>query len=114
MSVLDFHQKNKLRKFFYSRVVLVIVLLVAAYSLYSTWSIYRKMVQSRKDVEQEQSQLLALEAEEQDLNQEIADLKTSQGVEKEIRAKFGVAKPGEDMAVIVDDSSATSTATTTS
>ena len=109
--LFDFQQKKKMREFFYSPIVVVLALLIALYALYSTWSIYRKLLQTRHDAELVQAQVLTLEARNQKLDTNIQDLQTQSGVEKEIRTKFGVAKPGEQEAVIYDDASSTSGAT---
>jgi cell division protein FtsB len=112
--MFDFQQKNKIRKFFYSRPVVAIVLVIAIYALYSTWSIYEKMVQSHQILVESQQQLLALSAKGVQLDGQISELQTQDGKEREIRSKFGEAKPGESMAVIVSDTDSSSTATSTS
>ena len=111
--MLDFQQKNKIRKYLYSRPVVIIVLVIAVYSLYSTWSIYRKMAESKAKMEESEQQLLALSAKSTAIDTQIGELQTQDGVEREIRSKFGEAKSGENMAVIVPDSGTSSAATTT-
>jgi cell division protein FtsB len=111
--MFDFQQKNKIRKFLYSRPVVAIVVIIAVYSLYSTWSIYQKMLHSRQAMEQSQKELLTLATQNDSLDSTISELQTNAGVEKEIRSKFGVAKPGENMAVIVQDSGTSSQSTST-
>jgi cell division protein FtsB len=71
------------------------------------------MLESRDKVATAQSQLLALASKNTQLDGEISSLQTNDGVEREIRSKFGVAKPDESMVVIVSDSDSTSSATTT-
>ena len=110
---MDFQQKNKIRRILYSRPVVIIIVIIALYSLYSTWSIYEKMVQSREAMEKSEKELLTLATKNNQLDADISQLQTSDGVEKEIRNKFGVAKPGENMAVIVSDDDASSSATST-
>lgn len=105
--MFDFQQKNKLRKFFYSPIIVVIFVVLAIYAIYSTWSVYSKMAQSGEDLKKSQEKSLALAAKNNQLDSSISDLQTSEGVEKEIRNKFGVVKPDESIAVIVSDDSAT-------
>ena len=45
----------------------------------------------------------ALQKQKAQLSGDIDKLKTDQGVEDSIREKFGFAKPGEGMIVVVDD-----------
>ena len=61
------------------------------------------MVKSRNNVEQVQKELLILAQKDQELDKDIGDLQTKEGVEKEIRSKFGVAKFDESVVVIVSD-----------
>lgn len=112
--MFDFQQKNKLKRIFYSPIVVGIFIVLAVYALYSTWSVYSKMVQSRKDMEKSQKALLILATKNSQLDSEIGELQTNEGVEKEIRSKFGVAKSGESVAVIVADNSASTSINTTS
>lgn len=107
--MLDFQQKTKIRKFFYSRPVVAIILTIALYSIYSTWSIYEKMVESRKRMEKTQIELLALSARGTQLDTAIGELQTQDGKEREIRSKFGQAKSGESMAIIVPDNDSSTT-----
>ena len=44
-----------------------------------------------------------LELEKEKLSSDIAKLKTEKGIEENIREKFGLAKEGEGMIVIVED-----------
>ncbi len=102
--MFDFQQKKKMRDFFYSPIVVGVVALIALYAVYSTWSIYHKLSETERDAERVQLEVLALEARSQKLDADIQSLETSSGVEKQIRSKFGVAKPGEELAVIVQGS----------
>ncbi len=101
--MMDFQKKKKIRSVLYSPLVVGLVGLVALYAVYSTFSVYEKMAKSRDDMEASQKSLLALDQKNQQIDNEISDLQTSQGLEKEIREKFGVAKPDERVAVIVPD-----------
>ena len=89
--------------------MVIVVIIVAIYSMYSTWSIYQKMIQSKQKMDESQKELLALSAKGGQIDYSIGELRTQEGVEKEIRSKFGQAKSGESMAVIVSDSDASNT-----
>ena len=108
---MDFQQKSKIRKYLYSPVVVGLVLLLTLYAVYSTLSVYQKYAQSRRDMAKAEAKLIELEAKSTELQEQANTLQTQAGIEEEIRAKYGVAKPDERMAVIVtDDHATTSTA----
>jgi cell division protein FtsB len=50
-----------------------------------------------------QEEISLLKERESSLSEEIAKLKTEEGIEESIREKFQVSKPGEKMVIIVDD-----------
>ena len=97
----------------FSTPVLIILAIIAAVFVRAAWNIYVKEVQSRTYLDQAQSQLDGLSAQEQTLKQSVAALNTPQGMDAEIRSEYLVVKPGEQVAVIVDSDDATNTATTT-
>ena len=105
--MLDFQQKWKMRTFLYSRSVRIVLVIIVLYSFYGTFRVYKKKVESERDVEQTQVQLLALSEKERILDAHIANLETPEGLEAEIRQKYSVAKNGENMVIILDDSSNT-------
>ena len=55
---------------------------------------------NRKIVE---DKITELEKSKEKLNSDITKLKTEQGIEESIREKFGLAKEGENMILIIDD-----------
>ena len=105
--MLDFQQKWKVKSFLYSRPVRIVLICVVLYSFFSTFRVYQKKVESEREVEKTEQQLLSLSEKERTLDTSIANLETPEGLEAEIRQKYSVAKGGEDMAIIIDDSSTT-------
>lgn len=102
-----------LRGFTIKRVVIVVVLLVAFVVLIkSLYTLYLRYRESTIEMERARATVVALEAREQGLRDNISDLETARGKEQEIRTRFNVAREGEGLVVIVDDM-ATDTATTT-
>ena len=100
---LDFEQKKKFRGFIYSKVTLVVLFLLAIYGLYSSYGVYLKKVKSQNDLDLVEKRLSELEQKNRQLDNQIEDLQSPYGIEKEIRSKFFVTKPDEKMVVIVDD-----------
>lgn len=93
----------------YSRPVLIVLLLILAWVLYGTWGIFQKERGSRANLVRVQNQLATLEARNRELSVDVARLSTEQGKEEEIRSKYEVSKPGEQLLVIVDKSTTATT-----
>jgi hypothetical protein len=111
--MLDYKQKNKLKNILYSPLVVCLLACLALYCIYSTWTIYSKLEKSRQDLVLAQKQLLTLDAQNTGLDQQISSLQTTAGKEDEIRTKYGEAKAGESMAVIVESDATSSLGTST-
>ncbi len=101
--MLDIQQKRKVRVFMYHRVTLVVLFVLVLFALHSTWSVYRKKIDSEEMKEISAAQVDGLKKRESDLESKIDKLATVYGVEEEIRSKFSVAKDGENMVVIIPD-----------
>jgi len=63
--------------------------------------IYHKEEVARGTVDETRSQLAALDARKASLSSMVNDLDTDRGQEASLRETFGVAKPGEDVIVVV-------------
>lgn len=80
---------------------------VALLSLVIVWlgflvvGIFHKEQVARLTVGQTRAELAALDARKTALSQKVHDLDTSRGQEASLRETFGVAKPGEEVIVVV-------------
>jgi len=100
------------RKSIYLKLVLATLLIIVALSIKAMWGSYQKYSESKATIDNLRAQYEKAESEKERLGSEIARLETKEGVEAEIRGKFSVVKPGEEVLVIVDDGKATETAET--
>ena len=100
--MLEYQQKRKLKKRFYSRTVLISLFILAILFAKATWNVYQKKLESKRNEEKAAAELADLEKRQQALSTDINRLQTKTGVEKEIRDKYSVVKPGEKMIVIVE------------
>lgn len=100
---MEFQEKRKLKKYLYSKVVLVIFLAIIIWLLCSVWNVYKKQDMTRDNLAKTAASLEGLQAREKMLTGEIQKLKTDVGIEEEIREKYGLIKPGEEVIVIVDN-----------
>jgi cell division protein FtsB len=99
---MDFQQKRKLRNIMYSKVTLIILLLLTFFLSKGAWGIFVKALSSKNSLKEIKKEYTDLESRKQILSDDIAELNTEEGKEEEIRSKYSVAKNGEVNIVIVD------------
>lgn len=97
-----FQQKRKLRKFLYSKGMLLALSVISVIFAQSTWKLWQRERETARETEALGNELAALVAKESTLSTRVAALKTERGVEEAIREKFKVAKQGEGVVVVVD------------
>ena len=100
----EFQQKRKVRQILYSNWVLVTLLVITVIVVRASWNVYMKEVTSARYVANAQDSLDKVTADEAQLKNAVDALNTQEGLEAEIRRKFMVVKPGEQIAVIIDKS----------
>lgn len=86
----------------YSRPVLIGLALVLGFVGFGTFRVYlksRTAIAKNNEVKQE---LAVLEQRKKEMEERIARLETPAGLEEELRKKFNVSKPNENVLVIVD------------
>jgi len=102
----DFQRKRKIRRLLYSRSALAIAFILLILIGKATWGLYVKERESRENLDRVEAELSALTERERRLKEDIARLQTPEGLETEIREQFQVAKPGEQMVVLVGEEKA--------
>ncbi len=105
--MLEFREKKRFRGILSSKVTIGILVVLVALLGRGVWGIYSKQliaVENRFEAERE---LAALAAREQFLESEVNKLTTENGIALEIREKYNVRKPGEEVVVIVDATTTT-------
>lgn len=76
------------------------------FALVFSWSVIKligKADESAKNRQEAQDKINELQKEQAQLSSNINNLNTDQGKEEAIRDEFGLAKPGEEMMVVVND-----------
>ena len=99
----SFQQKRRFRNIIYSRPVLVFLVVLVLFFAWGMLGFMDKMTVTRENREIVENKVAQLEKEKEKLSFGINKLKTENGIEESIRDKFGLAKEGEGMIVIVDD-----------
>jgi cell division protein FtsB len=100
--MIDFQQRRSFRKFFYSKITLFFLVIFIFFMAKQVYEIYLKNKISRESLSIATKNYEALKTREKMLSLEIERLKTEAGIEEEIRNKYNVARPGEEVVVIVD------------
>ena len=108
--MLEYQKKLKVRKVMYSNISFVFLLVCIILLAKGVIGIYSKAHESEKNKLTAELEYGKLSERDAVVSAQISDLKTSEGVEKEIRNKFNVTKEGEQMVVIVQKKEDTSIA----
>ncbi len=80
--------------------------LMAVFILFFAWSVIKfagKAQETARNKKIAQEKLTELQKQQSQLGSDIDELNTEKGVEESIREKFGLAKDGEGLVVVVDD-----------
>ncbi len=102
-SHLDFHEKQRARRFLYSPLTFIILAIVIAIAGRGAWGMYQKSRLTDESLAQTKEAYDALVIREAFLQRELDRLATEAGVESEIRERFGVAKAGEEVIVVLTE-----------
>lgn len=89
----------------YSRGMLIGLGIIVLFLGNATWSVYKKWGEAKENRKLDESALTALAAREKHLSAENKRLGSDRGVEEELRKRFGVAKDGEEVFIVVNPKS---------
>ncbi|MBX4198610.1 septum formation initiator family protein [Candidatus Parcubacteria bacterium] len=103
----EFQEKKRFKRILYSKGTIFVLVIAIVFFSRATWGVYKKEQESAANALQAENSLKRLEDRQKVLNDELTKLQTEEGVEEEIRSKYGVSKPGERVLIIVDDQKAT-------
>ncbi len=98
-----FETQKQIKGRIYSRTTLIILLFILVFTAKGVFNIYLRNRESVLARNETAMRLKDLEGRKELLNLEISRLNENDGIEREIREKFNVVKPGENVAIIVPD-----------
>lgn len=101
--MLQFYQKRSLRGWLHTPITLIMLGLVILFMVsvvYERYSIEQEMMSKRAEAE---AHLTQLEARRTELEKKVEYLSNDRGIEAEMRRNFDVARPGEQVVIILDD-----------
>ncbi|MFZ2303903.1 MAG: hypothetical protein WAV98_03905 [Minisyncoccia bacterium] len=102
--MIPFQGRQKLRKILYSKVTLLVLAVFVFFVGRGAWNTHEKAQIARSERNIAERSLTDLESRAFELQASLAHLKTARGIEEEVRQKYTVARPGEEVVIIVDDS----------
>lgn len=99
----EFQEKQKAKRMLYSKPALVLMGIVLMSLLYATWNMYQKSIAPQSNFKHASERLEDLKVRELNLLARIEVLSTEEGIEQELRQKFGYVREGEEVVMIVDN-----------
>lgn len=99
----NFQEKKRLKNILESRLVLIFLFIVLVFFAWGVIRLIAKLRETSKNRENAFLKVAELKKTKEHLSAEIGNLKTDKGLEENIREKFGLAKEGEGLIVVVDD-----------
>ncbi len=100
-------QRGRLTHWLFSPLAVVVLAVACVFLGRAVWNLYGKANETAIKVAGEQEQANELAGSDAALSSEVAHLQTPEGVDETIRSTYNVAKPGEDLIVIVASGTAT-------
>ena len=101
--MLQFYQKRSIRGWLHSPLslaILAIIILFMISVVYQRYTIEKEMVSRREEAE---AHLKLLEDRRAELEKKVEYLSNERGIEAEMRRNFDVARPGEQVVIILDE-----------
>ena len=99
----NFGSKRNWRHVLESKPFLGFLFIIVLIFAWSVWGLWQKMNETNKNTKIVTAKIADLQDQKDNLSSDIAKLKTEPGIEENIREKFGLAKEGEGLIVIVDE-----------
>lgn len=99
----NFQKRQNWKNIARSRPVLVFLAVLLLFFAYGVIGFMGKMELTRENRKIAENKVAQLEKEKARLSSDISKLNSQNGVEKSIREKFGLAKDGEGVIVILED-----------
>ena len=99
----SFQKSGRLKYVMQSKLFLIFLGIIILTFFFNIFSFMNKMGETSRNKEIIEDKVTELEKSKEKLNSEIIKLKTEKGIEENIREKFGLAKEGEEMIVIIED-----------
>ena len=87
----------------------LLLLVVTVVLARAAWGMYGKMTEAAQAKEEANAELARVEAQQRGVTTTLSEISSTRGEEAQIRARFGVAKPGEGEIDVIRDTKASTT-----
>jgi len=101
------------RRILSSPITIALILVLVFFLGRAAWNMHKTAELAQSKLSQAQAGLEQLQSQQADLSAAVNSMSTQAGIEAELRTKYPAVKPGESVAVIVDNSSSTPVSTAT-
>ncbi|MEK7179260.1 MAG: septum formation initiator family protein [Patescibacteria group bacterium] len=98
----EFRKRTWVRRLIYSPAAFAVFLLILLYAGYAAWNAWETYSETRRGTAVALRDYESLKAREERIKRDLARLETTEGVEEEIRNKFGFVKEGEGVVRIIE------------
>ena len=99
----NFQKRERLKYIMQSKLFLMFLRIGIFTFIYRMFSFINKLEETGKNRKIVEDKITELEKSKEKLNSDIIKLKTEKGIEESIRERFGLAKDGEGMIMVIDD-----------
>lgn len=103
--MIPFQERKKLRKILYAKATLGVLFVLSVIVARGAWHVYQKAAIARAERTEAERSFEELAGRAKELEESITRLKSERGIEEEIRQKFTVARSGEEVVIVVDETS---------
>ncbi|MGB2580304.1 MAG: hypothetical protein WBC83_01260 [Minisyncoccia bacterium] len=101
--MIPFQERKKIRRIMYSKVSLLVLFVILLIVGKGAWNVYKKAEIARSERDIALRYITQLETRNADMQSSLEHFKNNSGIEEEVRQKYTVARPGEEIVVVVDD-----------
>tara|TARA_Y100000031_G_scaffold155630_1_gene206993 strand:- start:1660 stop:2049 length:390 start_codon:yes stop_codon:yes gene_type:complete len=98
----DFKRRKLVKSILYSPLTASLLLLAVFFVLHTVWNIFTTYQQTKQNYEIVREEYAELVDRKENIEERVGQLSTEQGVEAEIRNKFGFIKEGEEVIIIAE------------
>jgi hypothetical protein len=98
-----FQSKKRYKKIIQSKPVLIILGISLIFFIWNIIKLTEKAIETKKNRDIARNKIIELQKQKSELELKIQKFNTEKGLEENIREKFGFAREGEGMILVIDD-----------
>lgn len=105
----NFQKNGRFKLMLQSKPFLILLGFIIFAFFFSMFGFFEKVEETSKNRKIAKEEIMELEKSKEKFKTDIESLKTEKGIEGNIREKFGLAKEGENMILVVEDKNSAET-----